>query len=325
MFRRPFLIRVAAATAVAAPLRAKAQSDSGSTPIATGEGTVTDSATPAAASTPTSTGYAPANGLQMYHEIHGEPTDAPPVLLLNGAYMTTGTFGPFLPGLAAGRQVIVTDLQGHGRTGDIDRPITYETMADDCAALLNHLGIAQVDAVGYSMGGGTAIQLAIRHPEVVRTLVPISAGYRHDGMQPELIAMLPTLTVDAFIGSPFETTYKEVAPNPDDFPTLVRKLVELDSTPFAWDADIPKISAPTLIVMGDSDASSVEHGVAMFRLMGGGAMGDFVGIPKVRLAVLPGTSHFIPEHIGMLARYEWLLAIIPHFLDAPDPVPAPSF
>ncbi len=285
---------------------------------------MTDAATPAT-SQPTSTGYAPANGLQMYYEIHGEPTDAPPVLLLHGAYMTTGTFGPFLPGLAAGRQVIVTDLQGHGRTGDIDRPITYEAMADDCAALLNHLGIAQVDAVGYSMGGATAIQLAIRHPELIRTLVPISAGYRYDGMQPELIAMLPNMTVDVFAGSPIEAAYKEVAPNPDYFTTFVRKLIELDSTTFAWDADIPKISAPTLIVMGDSDASTLEHTVAMYRLLGGGAMGDMAGISKVRLAVMPGTTHFIPPGIGMLDRYEWLLAMIPAFLDAPDPIPAPTF
>ena len=326
MLRRTFLTRVAATTAaMVVPLRANAQTDMESTPTATGEGTVTDAATPAAASAPTETGYAPANGLNMYYEIHGAQTGAPPILLLHGAYMSTGQFGPLLPGLAAARQVIAPDLQGHGRTADVDRPITYEGMADDCAALLNHLGIGQADVVGFSMGASTAIQVAIRHPDLTRTVVPISGGYRYDGMQPELTAMLPTLTYEAFAGSPFETIYQEIAPNPDDFPTLVRKLVELDSTVFAWDTDIPKITAPALIVMGDSDASTVEHTVAMYRLLGGGAMGDMAGISKARLAILPGTAHFIPPGIGVLDRHEWLLTLIPPFLDAPDPIPAPTF
>jgi pimeloyl-ACP methyl ester carboxylesterase len=198
-------------------------------------------------------------------------------------------------------------------------------MADDCAALLRHLGIALADIVGYSMGGTTAIQVAIRHPELVRTLVPISAGFRYDGMQPELIAMLPNMSPDALAGSPMEATYREVAPNPDNFRELASKLIELDSTDFAWDADVPKITAPTLIVSGDADGSYVEHLVSMFRLLGGGAMGDFAGIPKVRLAILPGTAHFIPPGIGMMDRYEWLLSIIPPFLDAPEPIPAPAF
>jgi pimeloyl-ACP methyl ester carboxylesterase len=285
---------------------------------------VTAAATPAA-TTPVSTGYAPANGLDTYYEFHGEPNGKPPVLLLHGAYMSTGQFGPFLPGLAATRQVIVTDLQGHGRTADIDRPITYEGMADDCAALLNHLGIAQADIMGHSMGGGVAIQVAIRHPELTRTLVPISAAYRYDGMQPELIALLPTLTPEALAGSPFETVYKEIAPHPDGFPELVRKVVELDSTDYAWDADVATIAAPALLLMGDSDFATLEHAVAMYRLLGGGAMGDMAGISKARLAVLPGTTHFLPPGLGMLDRHEWLLAMIPAFLDAPDPIPAPAF
>ena len=122
-----------------------------------------------------------------------------------------------------------------------------------------------------------------------------------------------------------EAIYKEIAPNPDGFPELVRKLVELDSTDFAWDEDVAKIAAPTLIVTGDSDASTMEHMVAMYRLLGGGAMGDMAGISKARLAVLPATTHFIPPGLGVLDRHEWLLALIPAFLDAPDPIPAPAF
>jgi len=272
------------------------------------------------------TGHAPVNGLQMYYEIHGEEHGGVPVLLLNGAYMTTADFGPLLPGLAASRQVIVADPQGHGRTADVDRPLTYEGMADDAAALLGHLGIAQADLVGYSMGGCAAIQIAIRHPQLVRALVPISAGFRSDAMQPELLAMIPTITPEMFVGSPFEATYKAVAPHPDRFPELVTKLKQLDETPFAWpEADISGIAAPTLIVTGDADASVVEHAVAMFRLLDGGRMGDVHGIGRARLAVLPGTAHFMPPGIGMLDRAEWLLALIPAFLDAPDGVPAPTF
>lgn len=292
---------------------------------------MTDTATPdttatqAALSMPSSTGYAPANGLEMYYEIHGEAGDALPVLLLHGAYMTGGDFGPLLPGLALDRQVIVPNLQAHGRTADIDRPITYEAMADDCAALLDHLGIGRVDAVGYSMGGATVLQVAIRHPEKVRAIVPISAGYRHDGMQPALIEMLPQMSAEAFAGSPMEAAYQAVAPRPEDFPVLVQKLIALDTTPFAWDDQIAGITAPTLIVTGDADASTIEHMVSLFRLLGGGQMGDFAGIPSVRLAVLPGTTHFMPFGSGMLDRHALLLDLIPAFLDAPEPVAPPSF
>jgi pimeloyl-ACP methyl ester carboxylesterase len=169
------------------------------------------------------TGHAPVNGLQMYYEIHGEDPDddhaaTAPVLLLNGAYMTTADFGPLLPGLAAHRRVVVCDPQAHGRTGDADRPLTYEGMADDAAGLLDHLGIGQADVVGFSMGGGAAIQLAVRHPRLVRALVPISAGFRSDAMQPELLAMIPTITPEMFAGSPFEATYKGRRPAAGSLP-----------------------------------------------------------------------------------------------------------
>ena len=240
------------------------------------------------------TGYAPVNGLRMYYEIHGPDREngAVPVLLLHGAYMTTGDFGPLLPGLAATRRVVVCDLQGHGRTGDVDRPLSYQGMADDAAALLAHLGIDRADVVGYSMGGGVALQLTIRHPQLVRALVPISAGYRSDAMQPELLEMIPTITPAMFAGSSFEATYREIAPDPDRFPVLVGKLKQLDETPFAWAADdIRGITAPTLIIIGDADAVRPEHAVEMLRLLGGGGMGDVTGVGHAHLAILPGTTH----------------------------------
>jgi len=261
--------------------------------------------------------YAEVNGLRMYYEIHGT---GEPLVLLHGAYMTIGAMGPIVPGLAETRQVIAVELQAHGHTADIDRPITYEQMADDTAALLRHLGIGQTDVFGFSMGGGVALQLAIRHPDLLRKLVVASASYTSDGMQPELHEMIPSITPEMFAGSPIEAAYLEVAPNPGDFPRLVEKLKRLDMTPFDWSAeDVRGIEAPTLIVVGDSDAIRLEHAVEMFRLLGGGAMGDLASLPKSQLVVLPGTTHFVPPGSGVLDRAEWLLAMVPAFLDAHMP------
>src|SRR5262245_42677039 len=183
------------------------------------------------ATTDLQTGYAPADGLNLYYEIHGA---GPPLLLLHGAYMTIDMMKPLLAGLAKYRQVVAVEEQGHGRTADADRPITYEQMADDSAAVLAHVGIDRADVAGFSMGGGIALQLAIRHPSAVRKLVVISAGFASDGMHPEALEMLPTITPEVFAGSPIEAEYLRLAPNPGDFPKLVEKLTELDSTEFAW-------------------------------------------------------------------------------------------
>jgi pimeloyl-ACP methyl ester carboxylesterase len=265
------------------------------------------------------TGYAAVNGLRMYYEIHGSDrgADHSPVLLLHGAYMTTADFGPLLPGLAADRTVVVPDQQAHGRTGDADRPITYEDLADDAAALVAHLGIPSVHVVGFSMGGAAALQLAVRHPDVVRSLTVISASHASAGMQPELLEMIPTITPEMFAGSPFEATYRQVAPDPDRFPVLVQKLKSLDETPFDWTADVPGISVPSLVVAGDADALTVESAAELFRLLGGGAMGDLAGPTRARLAILPGTTHFMPPGSGMLDRHEWLLPLLTDFLDGP--------
>lgn len=261
--------------------------------------------------------YAPANGLNMYYEVHGE---GPPLILLHGAYMTADMMGPLVPGLAATRRVIVPEMQAHGRTADVDRPLTYEQMADDTAALAAHLELGPADVVGYSMGGGTALQLAIRHPALVRRLVVVSAGFRYDAMPAEAIAMFPSITPEMFAGSPMETEYVRLAPNPEGFPALVEKLKTLDTTDFAWpEEDVRGIAAPTLIVLGDSDGVRLEHAVELFKLRGGGVMGDLSGLPESQLAVLPGTTHFVPPGSGVLDRAPWLLAMIPPFLDPPPP------
>jgi pimeloyl-ACP methyl ester carboxylesterase len=261
--------------------------------------------------------YAEVNGLRLYYETRGAGR---PLLVLHGAYMTVEAMGSLVPDLAETRRVISVELQGHGRTADVaDRPITYEGMADDVAALLRHLGIDEADAFGFSMGGGVALQLAIRHPDSVRRLVVVSASYTSNGMQPELHEMIPSITPEMFAGSPIEAAYREVAPKPQDFPVLVEKLKELDMTPFDWGAEnVREIGAPTMIVVGDSDAVSLEHAVGMFRLLGGGAMGDLSGLPDSQLVVLPGTAHFIPPGCGVLDRAEWLVPMIGRFLDAPE-------
>lgn len=264
-------------------------------------------------------GYGPVNGLEMYYEVHGT---GEPLVVLHGAYMTIDMMGEIVPSLAQTRQVIAVELQGHGHTADIDRPLSYKQMADDVAALLRYLEIEVADVFGYSMGGGVALQTAVRHPKVVRKLVVASASYTSDGAYPELLEMIPTITPEMFSGSPIEEAYLEVAPNPADFPNLVAKLKQLDMEPFAWPSeDIRGIAAPTLLVVGDSDAIRPEHAVEMFRLLGGGVMGDLAGLPKSQLAVLPGTTHFIPPGFGILDRGDWLVPMIGGFLDAPMPKP----
>ena len=261
--------------------------------------------------------YAPVNDLRMYYEVHGEGR---PTLLLHGAYMTVELMQPLLSELARTRQVIVPEQQGHGRTLDADRPITYEQMADDTAALVRHLDLGDADVVGYSMGGGIALQLALRHTTAVRKLVLASTSFASDGMHAIARDMFPSVTPEMFAGSPVEEAYLRTAPNPDGFPALVEKLKTLLSTAYAWPADeIRAIPAPTLIVLGDSDGIRLQHAVELFELRGGGVMGDLADMPTSQLAVLPGTSHRIPPGSGLLDRVEWLIAMIPPFLDAPMP------
>ena len=255
--------------------------------------------------------YASVNGLEMYYEIHGT---GEPLVLLHGAYMTIDAMGEVVPSLAKTRRVIAVELQGHGRTADIDRALSYEQMADDTAALLRHIGIEEADIFGYSMGGGIALQVTIRHPEVVRKLVLASVYYNNDGVYPEMLETIETITPEAFTGTPWREEYDRIAPNPEDFPTLVAKLKELDLTFVGWPPeDIQAIEAPALVIIGDSDVVRPEHTVEMFRLMGGVA-GDLAGLPSSRLAVLPGTTH-----VGLVERSDLLVSMIGEFLDAPMP------
>ena len=255
--------------------------------------------------------YAEVNGLKMYYEVHGTGS---PLVVLHGAFMTIGAMGAFVSALDEARQVIAVELQGHGHTADVDRPLSYEQMADDVAALIRHLGFEQADVFGYSMGGGAALQVAMRHQELVRKLVVASASSTSEGVYPEVWAGIEQITPEIFAGTPWKEEYEQVAPNPDAFPTLVEKMKRLDLQPFAWPPEeIRAISAPTMVVIGDSDGTTPEHAVELFRLRGGGVFGDLAGLPGARLAVLPGTTH-----VGLIGRADWLAPMIGEFLDAPE-------
>jgi pimeloyl-ACP methyl ester carboxylesterase len=257
--------------------------------------------------------YAPVNGLSMYYEVHGE---GQPLVLLHGAFSAIGTsFGKVLPGLARSRQVIGVDLQAHGRTADIDRPLSLEQMADDVAALLQHLKLESADFFGYSMGAAVALHVAIRHPQVVRKLVLASVTYNLGGMHPGLMEGFGDMTPEMMFGSPWHDEYLRIAPDPDHFATLFAKKTQMDRGIKDVPAEtIAAIKAPILIVIGDSDLVRPEHAVEMFRLLGGGVFGDMVPLPQSQLAILPGTTH-----VTLLGRADWLVSMVTEFLDAPMP------
>jgi pimeloyl-ACP methyl ester carboxylesterase len=257
--------------------------------------------------------YASVNGLEMYYEIHGT---GQPLVLLHGAFSAIGTsFGNVLPELAKTRQVIAFEMQAHGRTADIDRPLTIEQMADDTAAALRQLGIENADFFGYSMGAGVALQIAIRHPEVVRKLVLASVTYNKSGVHPGLMEGLAEMKPEMMFGSPWHEEYTRIAPNPEDFPTLFAKKTQMDREIQDLPAEaIEAIKAPTLLIIGDSDIVRPEHTVEMFRLLGGGVAGDLAGLPNSQLAILPGTTH-----VSLVERADWLVSMIGAFLDAPMP------
>jgi pimeloyl-ACP methyl ester carboxylesterase len=228
------------------------------------------------------------NGMSMYYEVSGS---GDPLIVLHGAYQNIPTMGEIVPRLAEGHRVYALEFQGHGRTTDIPRPITYQNLADDVAAFINALSLKKPNIFGYSMGAGAAVQLAIRHPEIVNRVAVASATFDAKGFQPAFTNMLPSMVPEMFVGSPMEAAYRELAPN-GDFRALVEKLIALEHEPMSWAEDLKKISAPMLLIVGDADVVTLEHAIEMFRLLGGGVMGDMgTPLPASRLAVLPASSH----------------------------------
>jgi len=239
--------------------------------------------------------YADVNGIKLYYEIQGS---GKPLVLLHGGLGAIEMFGPNLAALAKGRQVIGVDLQGHGRTADIDRPLSVQFMADDIAALIKHLGLQSADIMGYSLGGGVALQTAIRHPEVVKKLVVVSTPFRRNGFYPDILVQQGQVTAAAAEGmkqTPMYQMYASLAPRPQDWARLLGKIGDAMKVDFDLSDQIKGIKARTLIVAGDADIFPPAHAVEMFSLLGGGqrdAGWDGSGRPRSRLAILPGVTHY---------------------------------
>lgn len=260
--------------------------------------------------------YAEVNGLRLYYEIHGS---GEPLILLHGGLGAIEMFGEVLPLLAEGRRVVAVDLQAHGRTADVERPLSYESMADDIGALIAHLGFERSDVMGYSLGGGVALQTAIRHPGAVRKLVVVSTPFERDGWYPEVLAGMGQMgpeAVEPMKGTPMYQLYSGVAPRPEDWPVLLTKLGHLLRQDYDWSGEVAAIEAPTMIVVGDADSVRTAHAVKFFELLGGGmadAGWDRSGMSNARLAVLPATTHHDIFSSPTLA------SVVAPFLDAPMP------
>ncbi len=223
-----------------------------------------------------------------------------------------------LPLLAEGRRVIGVDLQAHGRTADIDCPMTFEAMADDVAALIEYLGLGESDVMGYSLGGGVALRTAIQHPEVVRKLELVSTPFKRDGWYPEVLAGMEQMGPEAaepMRQTPMYRLYSDVAPRPEDWPVLLTKLGELLGKDYDWSEEASAMEAPAMIVVGDADSVRTAHAVEFFELLGGGkqdAGWDGSGMSEARLAVLPGTTHYD------IFFYRALAATVAPFLKTPE-------
>jgi pimeloyl-ACP methyl ester carboxylesterase len=267
-------------------------------------------------------GHLSINGLHLYHEVHGElgASKPPPLLLIPGAFMATDSMTSWVDAFADKRPVIVFDQQGHGRTPDAPRDMSYEQFADDAASLLRALNVERADVMGYSQGGGVALQLAIRHPSLVSKLVTMSATFRKDGWYPSVFTAIGGLSATAFAGTPVETAFMEHTPDADAFDKYLEKMkvLNIDDQNIS-DAQMRSISAKTMVIVGDADGVKLEHALAMFRLRGGGdeeaaATGMLQKAPSARLVVLPATSH-----IGISGESAMLAPMVSAFLDDVPP------
>jgi pimeloyl-ACP methyl ester carboxylesterase len=264
--------------------------------------------------------YADVNGVSVYYEEHGS---GEPLILLHGGLGSGDMYAPILPLLAKGRRVITVDLQAHGHTADVDRPLRYEMLGDDVAGLIEHLGLAQADLMGYSFGAATALRTAIQHPHLVRRLVIVSTAYRRDGWYPESLAGMDQMgsqLAGMLMQSPVYDGYARVAPRVEDFPVLLDKTGELLRRDFDWSAEIAAITAPVMLVYADADAVRPGHIVEFYALLGGGlrdANWDGSLRPVTRLAILPGHTHY-----DLFASPDLPAAVVP-FLDAPSLEPPP--
>jgi len=263
--------------------------------------------------------YADVNGISLYYETHGT-SGLRPLILLHGGLGSGEMFGPILPALTADHQVIAVDLQGHGRTADIDRPLDTRLMADDIAALIEHLGLEKPDVMGYSLGGGVAFQTAVRHPEVVRRLVLVSVNIRSNAIYPEMLAQQGQVGPEsmAFMkNTPMYELYQRVAPRPDDFPKLLGKIGASMAKDFDFTEEVRGLKMPTLVVAADADMAPPSHYVEIFGLLDGGKrdggwMNEGRPAGGHALAILPALTHYSIFASPLLA------AVALAFLDTPS-------
>jgi pimeloyl-ACP methyl ester carboxylesterase len=273
---------------------------------------------------PARSGHLPVNGLELYHETHGDlgGSETVPLLLVPGAFMSTESMRQWVAAFAAKRPVIIFDQQGHGRTADTSRTMSYEQFGDDAAALLRALEIERADVMGYSQGGGVALQVALRHPQLVSKLVILSATYRQDGWYPSVLRGLEGLSGDFFANTPVGEAFRQHTDDPEAFDAYVRKMKVLGiEDQNISDAQMRSITAKTMVIVGDADGVKPEHAVAMFKLRGGGdeeaaATGAISTVPSARLVILPATSH-----VSISGTVTVLEPMITAFL---DDVPAPN-
>jgi pimeloyl-ACP methyl ester carboxylesterase len=252
------------------------------------------------------------NGMQMYYEVSGE---GDPMIVLHGGFMNIPMMGEIVGRLAETHQVYAVELQGHGRTTDIDRPITYPNLAGDVAAFMEAVGIEKADVFGFSMGAITGLRLAIDHPEKVDQLVFASGAYDYQGWQPAFRDAIPQWTVEQFVESPLAEEYKALAADPEAFPALAEKVIALEQAPLAWGEEVAALDTPVLIIAGDADGMTLEHSVEMFRLLGGGVMGDTgEPLPASRLAILPASSH-----TAVISQPDLMMEFIGPFLAGETP------
>jgi pimeloyl-ACP methyl ester carboxylesterase len=259
--------------------------------------------------------YAEVNGVSLWHEEHGA---GEPLVLLHGGFWTVELFGGFLDALAQRRRVIAVELQGHGHTPDADRPLRYETMGDDVAALIRHLGLERVDVLGYSLGAGTALRVTIQHPDVVRRLIAMSTPVRRTGWFPEVLAGMAAIGPQAAEGmkaSPLYAAYARVAPRVEDWPVLATKMGDLLRRDYDWTPEAARIKAQTMLVYADADSIPPSHIAEFYALLGGGLRdADWDGSKRGpnRLAILPGRTHYDVTEAPTLPP------LIEEFLSMPD-------
>lgn len=235
-------------------------------------------------------GYVPVNGLKIYYESYGE---GEPLVLLHGAFMTIGMNWQFLmPALSKHRRVIAIEMQGHGHTGDIDRPYSFEAFASDLAGVLQYLHIPKADIAGYSMGGTVAIQFAIRYPAMTRRLIVLSSVYRKEGWIPAVQHSFDHFEASFFDNTPLMPAYKAVAPDTAHWHAFVNRMIAFSGKDFdLGEENVRTLKMPVLLVMGDNDGTDHAETARFYQLLGGGVSGDLAGLPASRLAILPGKTH----------------------------------